>query len=246
MMSVKLLLTALLAHTTQAHVVLTYPLWRANNLVTNATFPWGMQWSYPCGGVNPTTNRTYWPIDGGAVAFQPGWFQGHETGLIYINLGLGEQPENYSLPLSFFHIQGPTDRPYPATVCQPLVRIPDAIRQSIKSGDQASIQLVEASKHGAAQYTCADIIFTDDLSLVPEVNSTNCFNSSNIIVSPVTLPRGNISTTNVGREASETKPASGPDATLPPRGSAGKLGASTLAVNLLTLAVGAYFVGSLW
>lgn len=28
--------------------VLTYPGWRGNNLVTNDTFPYGMQWMYPC------------------------------------------------------------------------------------------------------------------------------------------------------------------------------------------------------
>ena len=31
-----------------AHVILTYPGWRGNNLITNDTFPYGMQWMYPC------------------------------------------------------------------------------------------------------------------------------------------------------------------------------------------------------
>ena len=31
-----------------AHTVITYPGWRGNNLVTNHTFPYGMQWMYPC------------------------------------------------------------------------------------------------------------------------------------------------------------------------------------------------------
>jgi hypothetical protein len=31
-----------------AHTVLTYPGWRGDNLVTNDTFPYGMQWMYPC------------------------------------------------------------------------------------------------------------------------------------------------------------------------------------------------------
>lgn len=31
-----------------AHIVMTYPGWRGDNLVTNATFPYGMQWMYPC------------------------------------------------------------------------------------------------------------------------------------------------------------------------------------------------------
>jgi len=31
-----------------AHTVMTYPGWRGDNLVTNDTFPYGMQWMYPC------------------------------------------------------------------------------------------------------------------------------------------------------------------------------------------------------
>lgn len=32
----------------QAHTVITYPGWRGDNLITNETFPYGMQWMYPC------------------------------------------------------------------------------------------------------------------------------------------------------------------------------------------------------
>ncbi len=31
-----------------AHSVITYPGWRGNNLITNDSFPYGMQWIYPC------------------------------------------------------------------------------------------------------------------------------------------------------------------------------------------------------
>ncbi len=31
-----------------AHSVITYPGWRGDNLITNDTFPYGMQWMYPC------------------------------------------------------------------------------------------------------------------------------------------------------------------------------------------------------
>lgn len=34
--------------TVQAHVVITYPGWRGNNLGRNDEFPFGMQWMYPC------------------------------------------------------------------------------------------------------------------------------------------------------------------------------------------------------
>lgn len=43
---------------TFAHIVITYPGWRGNSLITNGTvgvddykpdtFPYGMQWMYPC------------------------------------------------------------------------------------------------------------------------------------------------------------------------------------------------------
>lgn len=37
-----------------AHSVITFPGWRGNNLITNDTFPYGMQWMYPC-----TLERTF-------------------------------------------------------------------------------------------------------------------------------------------------------------------------------------------
>lgn len=37
-----------LAATTSAHIVISYPGWRGNNLITNSTFPYGMQWTFPC------------------------------------------------------------------------------------------------------------------------------------------------------------------------------------------------------
>lgn len=42
------LLTFVLAAVASAHIVITYPGWRGNTLITNATFPYGMQWMYPC------------------------------------------------------------------------------------------------------------------------------------------------------------------------------------------------------
>ena len=32
----------------KAHTVITLPGWRGDNLITNETFPYGMQWTYPC------------------------------------------------------------------------------------------------------------------------------------------------------------------------------------------------------
>src|SRR4051812_31099696 len=128
-----------------------YPGWRGNNLILNETFPFGMQWMYPCGGIGPSTNRTAWPINGGALAFQPGWFAGHLQNLMYVNLCVGAEPQNCSLPMvPAFQLRGPSDNPYPGTVCLPQVPLPEGFKP--KKGDLASIQLVQALKHGGVTY----------------------------------------------------------------------------------------------
>ena len=43
-----LLLAVAYAALASAHTIITYPGWRGNNLITNASFPYGMQWMYPC------------------------------------------------------------------------------------------------------------------------------------------------------------------------------------------------------
>ncbi|GAB1195798.1 hypothetical protein APSETT444_005063 [Aspergillus pseudonomiae] len=130
-----------------------------------------------------STNRTKWPVGGGAVSFQPGWFQGHATAFIYINLGLGTVPENMSHPMiPPFQINGPSNDPYPGTVCLPQVPLPANI--SVSPGDHATIQLVETAKHGAALYNCVDIEFAEPED-VAEVTRENCFNSSHISFSQI-------------------------------------------------------------
>ncbi|AEO54538.1 hypothetical protein MYCTH_2297204 [Thermothelomyces thermophilus ATCC 42464] len=178
-----------------AHTVITYPGWRGDNLITNETFPYGMQWMYPCGGMPTTTNRTYWPTTGGAIAFQPGWFSGHATAFIYVNLGLGNMgpelapelagPPNMSHPmLPPFQILGPSKNPYPGTVCLPQVPMPQNI--TVKPGDNATIQLIETAVHGAALYSCVDITFAEPGDpRIPLVNETNCFNSTDIGVADI-------------------------------------------------------------
>lgn len=166
-------------HLAAAHTVLTYPGWRGNNLITNDTFPHGMQWMYPCGGMGMSTNRTKWPVTGfGALAIQPGWFQGHATAFFYINMGFGNQPPNMSFPmLPVFQITGPSREMYNGTFCLPQVPLP--ANTTVNIGDNATIQVVEAAVHGAALFNCVDITFADPKD-VAEVNKTNCFNSSTI------------------------------------------------------------------
>lgn len=98
-----------------------------------------------------TTNRTKWPVGGGAVSFQPGWFPGHSRAQIHINLGLGTIPPNMSHPMvTPFGIVGPDNEPYPGTLCIPQVPLPADIE--VKPGDNATIQLIELAQHGAGLY----------------------------------------------------------------------------------------------
>jgi len=182
-----------------AHLVLTYPGWRGDNLLTSGLtpdgqvpmgslganwnnqtntydYPYGMQWMYPCGGLPVAQNRTKWPVTGGALSFQPGWFNGHQTAFVYINIGLGTEPLNYSHPMvSVFQLTGPSNLMYPGTFCLPQVPLPLNITYNI--GDNATIQIIETAVHGAALYSCVDITFADPKD-VAQVNASNCFNST--------------------------------------------------------------------
>jgi len=143
-----------------------------------------MQWMYPCGGMPTTTNRTLWPVTGGAIALQPGWFQGHATAFFYMNMGFGTNgpdngPPNMSWPMvPVFQIVGPSKNPYPGTICLPQVPLPVGV-PTPNVGDNATIQVVETAVHGAALYSCVDITFTEPEN-VAQVNESNCFNSSDI------------------------------------------------------------------
>lgn len=123
-------------------------------------------------------NRTKWPIKGGAIAFQPGWFSGHSSAFMYFNLGFGNNPENYSnVMYNGINLIGPSAQPWPGTFCLPQVPLPAHYTPQV--GDNATIQVIETALHGAALYNCVDITFAEPED-VAEVNETNCFNSSQI------------------------------------------------------------------
>lgn len=107
-------------------------------------------------------NRTKWPIRGGAVSIQPGWFPGHSLANFYINMGYGNEPLNYSHSMvPVFSIMGPTNQQYDGTFCLPQVPLPANYTPSV--GDNATIQIIELAQHGAALYNvCLDpSIFPD-------------------------------------------------------------------------------------
>jgi len=181
--SLSLLLLAI-SSLASAHTIITYPGWRGNNLRTTPDMPFGWQWMYPCGGLPLTTNRTKWPIGGGAISLQPGWFTGHSTAFFYFNMGFGTNPENYSNPmLPVFQVTGPSNNAYPGRAfCMPQVPLPsNAPLANVKVGSNATIQIVEAAKHGAGLFNCVDITFVENGSPeVAEVNNITCKNDTGI------------------------------------------------------------------
>ena len=107
-----------------------------------------------------SNNRTFWPVDGGAVSIQPGWFPGHDKALFYINMGIQERGQLAPSDLSHsllppFQILGPSAQEYPGQFCLPQVPIP--ANMSLGVGDNITLQVIESAQHGAALYNvCND------------------------------------------------------------------------------------------
>jgi len=139
-----------------------------------------MQWMYPCtkipptkrkvkrhgeltygdtgGGMPTSTNRTKWPVNGGAIAFQPGWFSGHMTAFFYVNLGLGTEPLNMSHPVvPVFQMLGPSNDNYGGSICLPQVPMPANI--TFEVGDNVTIQVIEVAVHGASLYSVCGTVY---------------------------------------------------------------------------------------
>ncbi|KAI5791927.1 hypothetical protein EDC01DRAFT_101862 [Geopyxis carbonaria] len=159
--AVVLLLATL--QTVSAHFQIVYPAWRANTLHDD------LQWDYPCGGQKVTTNRTLWPVTGGALSIIPGWNAGHPTSFFYINMGYGTSPPNMTNIMNpVFQITGPSKDPFPGSFCFPNLPLPK--NNTIKVGDNATIQVIQVALHGASLYNCADITFVEpeDADPIPE------------------------------------------------------------------------------
>lgn len=113
---------------------------------------------FPEGGGMPISkNRTLWPVSGGAIGIQPGWFPGHSSAFFYINLGEGTVPPNYSLPMqSVFEITGPSNVLYNGSFCLPQVPLP--VNFTAVIGNNATIQVIETAQHGAALYNVSRVV----------------------------------------------------------------------------------------
>ncbi|KKZ65887.1 hypothetical protein EMCG_08392 [[Emmonsia] crescens] len=155
---------ALLLQLVSAHFSVKYPFWRGNSYST--------QWTRPCGGVNVTTNRTEWPLDGGSFLFSPS----HHWAITYVNLGLGSDDSvifNISLVEGFNQTGN-------GTFCFPKIRIPEGL--GLTAGSNASIQVIQLTELGSALYNCADITFSENAELL---STDMCKNSSGISWKPI-------------------------------------------------------------
>lgn len=120
-------------------------------------------------------NRTRWPYKGGAISIQPGWFQGHQKALFYINMGISaaghEAPPNMSHPLvPPFQIIGPSDETYAGQFCLPQVPMP--VNVSLSVGDNVTIQVIEVAQFGAALYNVSlRVIPPHQTSVIPLRNA---------------------------------------------------------------------------
>lgn len=158
--------------TVAAHFSIVYPAWRGNTLLPDR------QWDYPCGGQRVTTNRTKWPIDGGALSIIPGWNAGHPTSFFYINMGYGTAPPNMTnIMVPVFQITAPSRDPFPGHFCLPDLPLPR--NATVKVGDNATVQVIQVALHGASLYNCADITFVERGQEDP-IPEGMCTNSSTI------------------------------------------------------------------
>jgi hypothetical protein len=89
------------------------------------------------------TNRTKWPVHGGAISIQPGWFPGHSFAMFYINIGI-----HPAVPP--FQLVGPDNLEYPGQFCLPQVGMPKNL--DLQVGQNITIQVIELAQHGAALY----------------------------------------------------------------------------------------------
>jgi hypothetical protein len=102
-----------------------------------------------------STNRTKWPVHGGGISIQPGWFPGHSFAMFYVNIGITEPgdlaPRNMSHPVvPPFQLIGPDNLEYPGQFCLPQVGMPKNL--DLQVGTNITIQVIELAQHGAALY----------------------------------------------------------------------------------------------
>ena len=106
-------------------------------------------------------NRTKWPVKGGAISVQPGWFQGHSKALFYINMGINGPDESAPPNMSHilvppFQVIGPTNNEYQGQFCLPQVPMP--VNLTLEVGHNVTLQVIEVAQHGAALYNVRTLL----------------------------------------------------------------------------------------
>jgi len=142
-------------------------------------YSYDTQFHFPYGGISPSTNRSQWPTNGGALSFIPI----HPFALTTVNIALGSDiDENilsnpYSVPMvPFFNQTGAN-----STFCLPKVKIPKKILGEVRDGVNATIQVIQLTATGAALYSCIDLTFSDkeaDRFGAPDVWNKYCVNGT--------------------------------------------------------------------
>ncbi|KAK6338633.1 hypothetical protein TWF696_009444 [Orbilia brochopaga] len=193
---------AALATCASAHFVITYPPDRGDSYNT--------QFQFPCGGLQSTGNRSFWPTNGGAMAFVPL----HDFAFTTINIAIGNSVRETTDINSFNHIMMPTFNQTGGngTFCLPLVKIPPSLKPLVKAGVNATIQIVQLVASGSALYNCADITFSDTEAARfanPQVWNSVCFNSSNIGANHLTNAEQAINYTELALQELNLKTAAG-------------------------------------
>ncbi|EPE24920.1 hypothetical protein GLAREA_11501 [Glarea lozoyensis ATCC 20868] len=193
MLAQTLLLAASLLATASAHFSIESPEMRGDSFEAPAS-----QWIYPCAGVNQTarTNRTLWPLTGGAVALD----LHHPWTYVYLNLGIGTDypafPGNMSITTSLLNVTGN------GTFCIPQVKLPAGL--VVTEGLNATLQVVTGGASGSALYNCADITFA---AAATALSSEVCMNSTGVSGAYVTPGGSQAAVVNTTANSTTTKSA---------------------------------------
>jgi len=197
-----LLLLVALATCSSAHFVINYPLDRGNSYNT--------QFEFPCGGLAPNGNRSFWPTNGGAISIVPL----HDSALTTINIAIGNTVQETFDVNRYNHVMKATFNQTGGngTFCLTKLNIPGSLKPLVKAGVNATIQIVQLVTSGAALYNCADITFSDTEAnrfANPEVWNEICFNSSNMGANYITNADTQVNYTELALQELSLKEAAG-------------------------------------
>jgi len=197
-----LFLAAALATTASAHFVINYPPDRGNSYNT--------QFQFPCGGMQTTGNRSFWPTAGGAISLAPL----HDFSFTTINIAIGEVIQETTDVNRFNHIMVPTFNQTGGngTFCLPSIKIPKSLKPLVKAGVNATIQIVQLVASGSALYNCADITFSDTEAQRfgnPAVWNTICFNSTGMSANHLANAEKQVNYTELALQELNLKMAAG-------------------------------------